>query len=72
MAAQGFVFDQPEAGTIETDPGSATGEPADGQGRPPLGSRLEEKTPDAPRRPFTMLRWISVCVGLYLTALLYG
>jgi hypothetical protein len=24
------------------------------------------------QRPMTNLRWLSVCVGLYLTALLYG
>ena len=36
-----------------------------------LEAKVEE-TEATPQRPFTTLRWISVCVGLYLTAMLYG
>ena len=71
MATQEAKSTDPEAQAYGPETDSDLIEHEKGQIGPEPTENGEAVVANSPR-PFTTLRWISVCIGLYLTAVLYG
>ncbi len=68
MTLQETIRGEPDAGETMLEPFTNSD---NNHGRPGLEEKTDENE-TAFARPFTTVRWISVCIGLYLTVVLYG